>query len=102
MRCSPVNRAILPQTGGRRAPGNQGHFEYHHGFAERRSSGAFLDMSATPADAALADAHAAWTTGERPRAIAILTAFVADHPEAAAAWARLGAYALGAARSDEA
>ena len=59
-------------------------------------------MSATPADAALADAHAAWTAGERPRAIAILTAFVADHPEAAAAWARLGAYALGAARNDEA
>ncbi|MEO8676157.1 MAG: tetratricopeptide repeat protein [Casimicrobiaceae bacterium] len=54
------------------------------------------------ADAALADAHAAWTTGDRPRAIALLTAYAADAPGAAKVWARLGAYGLEAARNDDA
>ena len=64
-------------------------------------------MSATPTgpqreDSALADAHAAWIAGDRPRAIAILTTFAANAPAAATAWARLGAYGLEAARNDDA
>ena len=60
------------------------------------------DMSATPTDAALADAHLAWVAGDRPRAISLLTAFAAATPDDASVWARLGAYGLEAARSDEA
>ena len=54
------------------------------------------------ADAALASAHAAWTTGDRPRAIALLAAYTADAPGAAKVWARLGAYGLETARNDDA
>ena len=73
-------------------------------------------MSATPSDSergddstaegalarALADAHVAWLAGERERAIGVLTAFVETKPDAAQAWARLGSYALEAARNDDA
>ena len=80
-----------------------------------------LDMSATPNDPvrgdpacgddppavgalarALADAHVAWLAGERAHAIALLAAFVESTPDAARAWARLGLYALEAARNDDA
>ncbi len=43
---------------------------------------------------ALADAHAAWLAGERPRAMTMLAALADREPAAAAVWARLGSYAL--------
>ena len=42
----------------------------------------------------LAEAGAAWTTGERPRALALLDALARRHPRVAAIRATLGAYAL--------
>jgi predicted O-linked N-acetylglucosamine transferase (SPINDLY family) len=42
----------------------------------------------------LAEAHAAWRRGDRPRALALLTALAASVPASAAIPARLGAYAL--------
>ena len=42
----------------------------------------------------LAEAHAAWRRGDRPRALALLTALAANVPTNAAIPARLGAYAL--------
>ncbi len=49
----------------------------------------------------LAQAHAAWTAGERARAMAMLTAFAGRAPEAAV-WSRLGSYALEAGDNDAA
>ncbi len=49
----------------------------------------------------LAQAHAAWTAGDRAQAMAVLTAFVGREP-AAEVWSRLGAYALESGDADAA
>jgi predicted O-linked N-acetylglucosamine transferase (SPINDLY family) len=50
----------------------------------------------------LAEAHAAWRRGDRPRALALLTALAASVPASAAIPARLGAYALEAGNDGDA
>jgi protein O-GlcNAc transferase len=50
--------------------------------------------AAPPLAAVLAHAHSAWRTGDRAGAMALLSDYVARDPSAAAAWSRLGAYAL--------
>src|SRR5512138_744562 len=50
----------------------------------------------------LAEAHAAWQQGDRPRAFALLTALAASAPANAAVLARAGAYALDAGRNADA
>ena len=50
----------------------------------------------------LAEAHEAWQRGDRPRAVAMLTALAASAPSNAAVRARIGAYALEAGRNEDA
>lgn len=58
--------------------------------------------ASTDINAVLADAHAAWSAGDRTRAIALLEAFAARAAGTAEVWARLGAYGLATARNADA
>jgi predicted O-linked N-acetylglucosamine transferase (SPINDLY family) len=52
--------------------------------------------------AAIAEADAAWSAGDRTRAISMLTALAERAPSSAAVWSRLGACALEAGQTDAA
>ncbi|HYQ99239.1 MAG TPA: tetratricopeptide repeat protein, partial [Casimicrobiaceae bacterium] len=69
------------------------------------TSGDSVRATGPPTDAVgrgLAEAHAAWRQGDRPRAFALLTALAASAPADPSVAARLGAYALEAGRDAEA
>ena len=52
------------------------------------------DRARAAVERGLADAHAAWTAGDPPRAMALLAELATRQPGAAIVFAQLGVYAL--------